>query len=323
MYSATTDTTFLNHQAWAIRWFDRAQSIKLAENVIGLTLGSGPKRPKSARRRNGLAMRTLAWQAVWRGDMVRAEEDAHRAIARLKDTGADHAIADALGVLALVHFNRNRRDLALQTISEAFSLRVPEHHASTLIDRLVVSSLIHLSSGRFDLAQSGFEQALTLANGPDIARVHINIAQAQLLDKRPSEALDQLEQACDSAEEHQNLVIQPYICAVKAQTYVELDQTCMALKAISKAIPRAVQSKDVRAEIVLSLQHARVLRAENRVDAAIALALTAQKRAKEAELVLFERQLLMLCAELFESQGQQEEELAQLRRLVQIDKPYI
>jgi len=320
MYSTTTDTTFLNQQAWAVRWADRALSVRLAESVIGLTLGSGPKRPKSARRRNGLAMRTLAWQAIWRGDVIRAEEDAHRAIARLKDTGTDHAIVDALGVLALVHFNRNQRDLARQMVSDAFTLDVPNHHASTLIDRLVISSLIHLNSGRFDLAQAGFDEALALATGPDIARVHINVAQAQLLDQRPSEALEQLDQACASAEEHRNVVLKPYICAVKAQTYLELDLTASALDAISTAMPYAVQSNDVRAEIVLSIQHARALRAENRIDAAIELALTAQRRAKEAELVIFEKQLLMLCAELFEHRGQQAEELVQLRRLVQIDK---
>ena len=322
MYSTTTDTTFLNQHAWAIRWADRALSVKLAENVIGLTLGSGPKRPKSARRRNGLAMRTLAWQAIWRGDTLRAEEDAHRAIARLKDTGTDHAIVDALGVLALVHFNRNHRDLARQMVADAFSLEVAEHHSSTLIDRLVVASLIHLNSGRFDLAQAGFDQALALAKGPDIARVHINVAQAQLLDKRPSEALEQLEQACASAEEHRNVVLKPYICAIKAQTYLELDQTASAFQAISDAMPYALQSHDVRAEVVLSIQHARALRAENQFDAAIELALTAQNKAQTAELIIFEKQLLMLCAELYEHCGQQAEELTQLRRLVQIDNTH-
>lgn len=320
MYSATTDTTFLNHQAWSIRWADRALSSQLAENVIGLTLGSGPKRPKSARRRNGLAMRTLAWQAIWRGDILRAEEDAHRAIARLKDTGADHAIADALGVLALVHFNRNHASLAHQAISDAFAHDVPEHHTSTLTDRLVISSLIYLNTGRFDLAQEGFEKALSLATGPDTARVHVNISQAQLLDKRPSEALDQLEQACASAEESQNLVIQPYICAMKAQTYLDLDDTASAFDAVAKALPIARQCNDVRAETVLAIQQVRALWSVNQTDQAIDLALSAQSLARAADLVLFEKQLLMLCAEMFESTGQLGEELMQLRRLVQIDK---
>jgi tetratricopeptide (TPR) repeat protein len=290
----------------------------MAEAVLQHSRSSGASRASGARRRNGLALRTLAWQAVWRGRFEQAEDYAHRAIARLKGEGAESAIADAYSILTVVHFSRGRRDLARDYLQLGFDALKEQDNLSTRIDLLVAKGSWMLFGRRIQDSQKYINQALALSAGADRARVEQSIARAMCQDHRPGEALEHAFRSVHLCKEHNNRVVLPYALELAASALIDLERHDQAIMLINEANQLAAEAQDRRVECHLLYQMARARRKLNETDKASVLAENGVEILDVMRYYDWKPKFLLLLAQLQEEQGRTGDALQSLKSLVAI-----
>ena len=310
------DPTFLNHHAWALRWQSRSQSVAMAEQVLEISRNSGVTRAHGARRRNGLALRTLAWQAVWRGDFDQSEDYAHRAVARLRDAGADIALAMSHVVLAELYSVRSRRDKARVELDTAFSLIDPEQYPDEMAELLVVSSSVERKSGRFDLAQARLTRAEKLAQGPIRAMIDLVHARALMDTESPADGLERAAAALENCDRYDNRLVRPYALAISAAALIDLrrlDEVASMLRAAQRL---AQQDADYRADCIILHEITRLYCLQGRTPDALVLAKGGEKMAWALGYKQWQRRFLQRSARFHERLGQTDEALKDLKAYV-------
>lgn len=288
----------------------------MAQAVLDFSRAAGKARAVGARRRNGLALRTLAWQARWRGDFDAAESLAHRAIARLKGEGAESAIADSLATLAVVHYCRGRRDLARDCLDEGFEVLEHQPNVASRIDLLTTQAAVERHGQRMRIVQAAMREAVALSAGVERARTEHSVARALLQDDRPGEALEHANMAIELAREYQNRVIEPYALEVAATAQIDLDQIEDAERLLREAEAIAERDADARAACHLLFQRVRLARRRGDRDGALALARAGEEKARTIGYPLWEKNFLDRAALLQEELGQTDTALRTLKRLL-------
>lgn len=312
------DPTFLNHHAWSLRWIDRRRSVDMAEAVLQHSRSAGPERVKGARRRNGLALRTLSWQARWRGSFDEAEDLAHRALARLRGEGAESAIADTFCVLAAIHTFRGRRDIARDYVERGFGALSKQDNLATRVDLLVAQAIVELFAGRIDVAQKAMQAAEKLAEGPQMAQVEHCIARALSYDDRPGEALEYGFRALELAKEHGNRVILPITYEIVAASLIDLDRLDQGEMFLNTGMAMALEDGDRRAEVQLQFQLLRVCLQKGSSHKALELAQNGVDLTDKIGHHLWHVRFLKKLAALQEDLGQTEAALQSLKSLLAI-----
>lgn len=315
---AGSEPTFLNHHAWAVRWQDRAKSVAMAQAVLEFSRAAGKARSLGARRRNGLAMRTLAWQARWRGDLESAESLAHRAIARLKDEGADSAIADVLATLSAVHCCRGRRDLARECIEQGLEALASQPNVETRIDLLCVQAMIERQARRMRAAQSTLREAVSLSSRSERAQTEQSVARTLLMDDNPGEALEHAKTAIAKAREHSNRIVLPYALEAAAAAHIELGHTRRAEELIGEGEELAIEDGDRRARTHLGFQRARLAERQGDLESALRLSLEGQDAARVFGYSQLQKRFLDRTAALQEALGQTAAALNTLKQAISV-----
>ena len=103
------DPALLNRVAWSRRWSDRNISTDHACTARKTAIAGSGKR---SRVQQGMALRTLAWHARWRGDLDKAMTHCLNAETFLPEREHAEARSILYGILGSIHFARNRFDLA-------------------------------------------------------------------------------------------------------------------------------------------------------------------------------------------------------------------
>lgn len=312
------DPTFLNHHAWSLRWADPVRSAEMANAVLQHSRKAGSTRARGARRRNGLALRTLCWLDGWKGHFDQSEDLAQRAIARLKGEGAHSAIADAYGVLATVHHVRGRRDLAREALKSGFKALAKQDNTSTRIDLLSIQAATEMYGRRLRDAQKPLDEALALSGGPDRARVEMLIGRALSNDNRPGEALEYANRSLHLCKEHNNRVVLPYALEVAATATADLDRLDQALVLLNEANRLLGQLESRRASCHVLYQIVRVHEMKGEVDKALSLVQGGVEIARGMGYNAWEVQFLKRAAELQEASGDLPAALASLKALLQL-----
>lgn len=310
------DPTFLNHHAWSLRWTDRSRSIEMAEAVLQHSRAKGPERAKGARRRNGLALRTLCWHALWRGDYDAAEDLAHRALARLRGEGAESAIADTYTALAALHNFRGRRDLARDFIEMSFRSLSKQDNLTSRVSLLVTQAVVELFARRIDVAQKAMQSAEKLAEGPQIALVEYCMARALSMDDRPGEALEFGFRALELAKEHGNRVVLPLTHEVVASSLIDLDRVDQGELFLKSGMDLALEENDRRAEAQLLFQFLRVALLKGSTDSALKLAQKGVGLTQKMGHYTWHMRFLKKLATLQEDLGQTAEALNSLKSIL-------
>ena len=310
------DPTFLNYHAWKLRWADRQRSCDMAEAVLQHSLNSGASRAQGARRRNGLALRTLAWQARWRGAFEDAEDLAHRAVARLKGEGAPSAIADCQGVLAMVHYVRGRSDLAYECIEVGFKALEEQDNTSSRIDLLVIRAVADLTARRFQSAQQSAERAQLLSSDEERARVEHSIARVLLSDDRPGEALEMAFRSVHNCKEYRNFVVLPLALSAAAASLIDLDKLDQGEMLLLEALEIAERENDLLSTAHVKFDLARAKTRQNRLDDALALSQSGVDLTASMEFYVMHIRFLKQLASLQEKLGQTSAALQNLKALL-------
>ncbi|MEL6766023.1 MAG: hypothetical protein AAFP17_02485, partial [Pseudomonadota bacterium] len=275
----------LNRRAWAIRWSSRVQSFALAERAFLVSHNGTPSQQAAA-------LRTLAWQARWRGDFDQAEAFAQQALRRLQPDLAPVVQADALSIMAIVHYSRGRRDLARRAVEFGFDrldvLSAPE----TQVDLLLTATNIERQSKRLDEAAVVLDRALELATGPELARAEHDQARAFYADGDPERALEWGLRAVNSARVFRNRVMLPYALEVVGGAYRVLGREPEAAAYLEEGGRIAAEDGDVRVACQCLAERAQLALDEGDCAAALEPARQGLEQARGMGYVVWEKKFL-------------------------------
>ena len=239
------DPELLNRFAWFIRWRSRRDSRVGAERVLDLTRsGHGP----GVERHAGLAHRTLAWQAVWRGDFDQGKVHGRKALQRLAGRDAPSAEADVHGLLAVIHRSRGHHDSAREAVWTGLRCLERGDNTETRIDLLAADAHMFRLIGRIEAARVKLEEARQLASGTELSRVLHDFAAHHLQVGDREAATECAMRAVVIAQKWENSVVYPYALEVLGACLLSQGRPDRARDSLTEALGMARQDGDIRVE---------------------------------------------------------------------------
>lgn len=237
------DPRLLTRLAWECRWTDRVRSEELARQALALVeqQTSGDLLARCS------ALRTLAWQAKWRGDFEKTASYCLQAKQGMDRQIAKHLLVDVFSLLGVVHYSAGRRDFASRMVRRGFELVDDTIPDETMVDLYITQSTIQRYRGRVEESRHALENALNLAKGAERARVEHNYARALHYETEYDEAAARAEQALALARQFKSRVILPYTHEVLSAAYIALDRPVEALPHLEEGLDVARTDGDQRA----------------------------------------------------------------------------
>ena len=250
MHSFLGEVRILNRRAWTARWKDRTLSGDTARQVIGRC---SSRDDPDAEVEAGLALRTLAWQATWRGDFEEATTHALAAERRLDERRFPVERGDVYSILGIIHCSRCRNDLAESAVERGLEIlpRGNDKAIGSYIDLLIAKATIQRHKGQLAKSNVTLGAALQMAERGELARVENNAARCILADNKPAAALEHAVRAADLAEEFENKVVQPYTAEVLADCLWRLGKYEEAESSFATGLKLALRERDRRAQCQL------------------------------------------------------------------------
>jgi len=139
------DPALLNRISWARRWNDRQASVEYALAARRKALDGKGRR---SRAEQGFSLRTLGWHALWRGDLKLSMDYCLRAETYLPETEFALARAGIYSLIAKVHYNRNRFDLATCSVERGqWLVQEIDNDPATVADLMLTQAAIQRQSG--------------------------------------------------------------------------------------------------------------------------------------------------------------------------------
>lgn len=238
-----TDPSFVNKRAWTLRWVARRQSSKLAEKALQTKLGT----PTDRRRNQGYALRTLAWQSKWHGNLGQCQVQCLKALARLSKPEDMAARAAVHSILGSIHYNGGRTDLALASVEDGLDMvSGAAKSAETLVDLLVTKSSLQRYCDKPQASLETLRRALDMSDAHERARVHHNIARTLIHDRKPDDAMAHALSALVAARAHGNEVVLPYALEAVGLCHLRLDTPDRARNYLRDAVAIGLRDGDHR-----------------------------------------------------------------------------
>ncbi|CUH77718.1 putative ATPase [Tritonibacter multivorans] len=196
----------------------------------------------------GLALRTLAWQAKWRGEMEDARILCEQAIEPLAASGARNALADVYSVLAIVHLSQFRFAASDQAVSRAFALLNGNGPFDSHVDLLTTKASLLSNLGKIDEAGECLAQAKEIAKGIEQARLCQNLSRYQLVRGDLREVRVQAASGLVLARACNNRVVLPYLHELLGAALIRQGQHRLARGVLEDGLQLALEDQDKRVE---------------------------------------------------------------------------
>ena len=211
------DPALLNRISWARRWNDRKASIDYALAARRKALDGEGRR---SRAEQGFSLRTLGWHALWRGDLKLAMDYCLRAETYLPESEFALARAAIYSLIAKIHYNRNRFDLAKCSVDRGqWLVQEVTHDPATVADLMLTQAAIQRQSGERARAGITLGRAREVSSGENAALVDICTASLLLDDGDAVQARDHAAAALSYCEETDCQVITPFARSILAGCY--------------------------------------------------------------------------------------------------------
>jgi len=304
------DPSLLNRAAWAARWRDRNESVRLARSV----LDRRPAESDTDVRNAGLALRTLAWQSKWRGDLDTAHDQGERALEFLEEADAAGA-ADVDSILGVVQYSRGRHDLARAAVDRGFERLKSRPSIEARIDLLATESTILRYLGRIGMSFEALEQALALAEGAGLARIQHNFARLRLAVGDLEGAFASAVASVAAARRWGNVVVLPYALEVCGTVHVRRGRSERARLCFDEGLEIARRDEDRRAECQIIQQIGALALDDGRSDDAIEALKRGCSLARGMNYPLWEQNLYRDLARAHEAMGDIERALEAMKTL--------
>lgn len=298
------DPALLNHVAWSRRWSDRRISLDHAESARKTALAGSGKR---SRVQQGLALRTLAWHARWKGELEDAMGHCLNAETFLPERDHAEERATLYAILGSIHFARNRFDLATCSVDRGFWLLrdTPEAEAAEVMTELLLTrATIQRYSGERARAGITLGRAQELAVSETAPCVNYCTASWLLADGDSSAALARAEPALASARSLGNRVIEPYLQALVGTCAIDLGRPDTAIEHLETALKLAAQEGDRRARAFFLRYYARLDLLRGDEASALERLQEAAGLAKAQDHAFERKRIALLLAEVYERLGE-------------------
>jgi|GEM_PF-2308279 len=295
------DPTLLNRIAWARRWSERDTSVQYAQEARKKAVdGSG----KRSRTEHGHALRTLGWQAKWRGEMDEALNYCLRAESFLPESMFKEARASIYSTLGTIHYSRGRLDLATCAVDRGLWLMrdIPDGQSvHTMTDLMLIRATIQRFAGEKARAGITLTRARELASEEAMPAVDQCTARWLLADGDADKALDHATRAVEASLELGNRIILPYAYAASGACHSFAGKYASARTEFAAARKAAEEDEDIRAQCQLKRELAKVEMAEGHVEEAQRLLRDSAKTAKQKNYVLWRKKIALDLAHNFEA----------------------
>ncbi|QMU58696.1 MAG: hypothetical protein GKR98_11150 [Boseongicola sp.] len=305
------DPALLNRIAWDARWACREKSISYASAALKLASEGDSTR---ARCHRGLALLTLSWQSKWRGHFDDAMEQALKVEELLSEKDHPRERAQTYSILAVVHYSRNRLDLARCSAERGIELVDQKSGGNAYVDLLTTLASIERYKGDRSSAGLLLGRAGETAKGAELARVEQNVARWMLADNSPIGGLEHAETALKLAIRHKNRVVNPYVHEIAGACLVALKDFGAAEKHFAKGMKLADTDCDDRARCQITQHQARMERTRGNLEKARDLFLKGAKLSKELDYSLWDQFYARALADVFETLGDLDQALKYHKR---------
>lgn len=297
------DPGLLNRLAWARRWTDPASSIDYALAARRKALAG---RGRRSRAEQGFALRTLGWQALWRGDLSLSMDYCLRAETYLPESSHIRERAGIYSLLGKVHYMRNRFDLAICSVERGLWLmRDVEDDTSPLADLLLTQASIQRLSGERARAGITLGRARELSEGEN--RILVAICSANLLldDNDETRALEHARSALADAEDMDTAVLMPFARSICAACLLAHGSHLDAQEQVSLGLASLDQTDDpsALAKVVLLQRRAGVLASNGDLAGSIDVLKGVAEIAQSEKYWLILKSVSLALADAFEKLG--------------------
>lgn len=298
------DPALLNNVAWARRWSDRRISRQYAMSAkAAAELGAG----RRSRTQQGIALRTIAWQARWSGDLDAAMSSSLSAETFLSEKDHPELRSVIYSVLGSIHFSRNRFDLAASSVDRGFWLlrkRPEDDIRDAMTELLLTKSTIQRHAGERARAGITLGRAKEVALEQDIPIVEYCTALWLLAEGDVDASRLRAVAAMDAAVEQGNRLILPYLHSVLGCCDARIGRIDESIQHFETGLDLAMADKDDRVQCFLLRSFGQIEADQGRLEPARSHLENAAKLAKRHSN-LFERKRIALArAKLFENLGQ-------------------
>ena len=237
--SVEADPKFLNRLAWNVRWSDRRRSTSAARSALTLAEARSEMGADAA-----AALRTLSWQAKWRGDFDGAMEHALACEALVTEADAPDLRGDCYSILGVIHYSRHRLDLAQSATQRGLSLDgLPD---TSWIDLMTTQATIQRYMGHHGKAGITLMRARERATGAELARVEHNLARWMAQHGDADGAITHADTSIALSEAHGNRVILPYAHEIAGEACATLGRDAEAARHFRRGTEIAVEDDDMR-----------------------------------------------------------------------------
>ncbi len=294
------DPALLNRIAWTRRWTDREISTEYAEVARKAAKNGSDGR---CRVELGLALRTLGWQALWRGNLKRAMEYCLRAETCLPESKHPEVRAGLYVVLATVHRQKNRLDLASSAVERGLWLLSDFDDGPELADLYMTRAAIQRQAGEFARAGITLSKARELATGEQMTAVEIFTAVWIHGDGDIEKALRHALTGLETAVSMSNRLILPYARAICAGCFTSFGDHVEASEHISEGLKIAEEDGDSGGQCILLMESAKLARSMGNVDAQIRHLAEASELARKMEFFMRRKEIALSQAKAHEAKG--------------------
>ena len=295
------DPALLNRIAWSRRWSERQTSVEYALAARKKALDGRGRRSDAEQ---GLALRTLAWQAMWRGDIKLSMDYCLRAESYLPENEFPEARAHIYANLATVHYFRNRLDLATCAIERGIWLMQQFEDSPVIAELVLTQATVQRLAG--ERARSGISlgRARELAREEVLAAVESRTACWLCEDGDAEKSIAHAEAALAASHEHSNRVLVPYTRATLAACRGTLGDCIEAQDQINTGLKIADEDVDLRARCNLLIKGAKVARMQENIEKEAKYLREAADIAKANSFLMWRKQIAIARAGVFEAKGE-------------------
>lgn len=298
-----------------MRWRDRRASESYAARAL-LDAGSSERGYLEA----GRALRTLAWQAKWRGDLTKSLNYCDRALDFLEKSGGWVERSEVYSILGVIHIGHMRMDLAENAVRAGYACLEHRDCIDARVDLMTTDAFVHIHQNRVERGFQTLEQAEKMAEGMQISRLPQNFARLLMYCGDHAEAEAYSLRGIEICKKAGNWVVLPYMHEILGNALTERSDWSAAKQVFRAGIEAAHADEDLRAKCQLFQRMGHLLLKTGAYDEARDALRYAARIAQVLGYHLVEARVQRELAEAYEAMGDIHAALAAMKAVDRIER---
>lgn len=298
-----------------MRWRDCRASESYAAQAL-VDAGSAERGYREA----GRALRTLAWQAKWRGDLTKSMNYCTRALDFLEKSGGWVEMSEVYSILGVIHIGHVRMDLSEDAVTAGYTCLEHQDCIDARVDLMTTEAFVHIQQNRVECGFHTLEQAEKLAEGMQITRLPQNFARLLMYCGDHADAEAYSMRGIEICKKAGNRVVLPYMHEILGNALTERADWSAAKQVFRAGIDAAHSDGDLRAKCQLFQRMGHLLLKTGAYEEARDALRYAARIAQVLGYHLVEVQVQRELAEVHEAMGDTQAALAAMNAVDRIER---